>query len=69
MNIRAMLRLVTAVDRQIRKDTMRTVGSPTKRTSNKSKLKTTKKKPNVKYKSSKPVKAQVVKQFRNKSNI
>lgn len=40
-----------------------------KRTSNKSKLKQTKSKPNNKYKSSKPMKSKSVSQFRNKSNI
>jgi len=40
-----------------------------KRTSNKSKLKQTKSKPNNKYKSSKPLKSKAVSQFRNKSNI
>jgi hypothetical protein len=41
----------------------------TKRTSNKSKLKMTKKKPNVKYKSSKPVSAKVTTTFRTRSNL
>lgn len=69
MDLRRILRLVIATDKDIKRNTLRTVGSPTKRTSNKSKLKKTKKKPNVKYNSSKPIKAQVTKQFRNKSNI
>jgi hypothetical protein len=46
------------------------VGKPrTNRTSNKSKLKQTKSKPNIKYKSSKPISSKVTKTFRNKSNI
>lgn len=40
-----------------------------KRTSNKSKLKQTKSRPNKKYNSSKPMKSKVVGKFRNKSNI
>jgi hypothetical protein len=40
-----------------------------KRTSNKSKLKMTKSKPNVKYKSSKPISSKVNTTFRNKSNL
>jgi hypothetical protein len=40
-----------------------------KRTSNKSKLKQTKSRPNNKYNSSKPIRSKVVGQFRNKSNI
>lgn len=40
-----------------------------KRSSNKSKLKQTKSRPNNKYNSSKPIKSKAVGQFRNKSNI
>lgn len=40
-----------------------------KRTSNKSKLKQSKPKPNSKYSTSKPMKSKAVSQFRNNSNI
>lgn len=43
--------------------------SPQKRNSSKSKLKKTKPKSNIKYKSSKPIKAKASAQFRNKSHI
>lgn len=46
------------------------VGKPkTVRTSNKSKLKMTKAKPNVKYKSSRPIASKGVTTHRNKSNL
>lgn len=46
------------------------VGKPkTVRTSNKSKLKMTKAKPNIKYKSSKPIASKGTTTHRNKSNL
>lgn len=68
MRLIGILHRIIVIDKQLRKE-LRTVQSPTKRTSNKSKLKASKKKPNVKYKSSKPVASKVTTQFRNKSHI
>lgn len=68
--IHIMLNLETQYRPLLRVIQLPSVGKPqTTRTSPKSKLKMTKAKPNVKYKSSKPIASKVVTTHRNKSNL
>lgn len=72
--MRSILQIIAQIHKDFKQierlSQLPSIGKPkTGRTSNKSKLKQTKSKSNVKYKSSKPIGSKVNKTFRNKSNL